>query len=172
MFVIVNIKDVWYRILVAFMNHLSKQNFTYIYSSSDFSVIAIKPKAKHRFRTAAMLLFYIFYNGHLYVTYCFMPLVWKSTGAFGAGIALCYSTGLRAGWLGVRVPARAGNSFLQQRVLGPTQHTIQWVPGALSVGVRRSGRKTDDSLLSSAEVKNTWSYTSTPSIHLHGVVLI
>jgi len=40
------------------------------------------------------------------------------------------------------------------------------------VGVRRSGRKTDDSLLSSAEVKNTWSYTSTPSIHLHGVVLI
>jgi len=35
----------------------------------------------------------------------------------------------------------------------------------------RPGREADHSLPSSAEVKNAWSYTSTPPIHLHGVVL-
>jgi len=39
---------------------------------------------------------------------------------------------------------------------------IQWVPGALSLGVKRSGREADHSPPSSAEVKNAWSYTSTP----------
>jgi len=34
-----------------------------------------------------------------------------------------------------------------------------------------SGRETDNSPPSSAEVKNEWSYTATPSIRLHGVVL-
>jgi hypothetical protein len=42
---------------------------------------------------------------------------------------------------------------------------------ALSLGVKRPGRKADHSPPSSAEVKNAWSYTSTPSIRLHGVVL-
>jgi hypothetical protein len=46
--------------------------------------------------------------------------------------------------------------------LGPTQSPIQWVPGAVSVGVKRPGREADDSLPSSAEVKNAWSYTFTP----------
>jgi hypothetical protein len=55
--------------------------------------------------------------------------------------------------------------------LGPTQPPIQWVPGALSVGVKRLGREADGSPLSSAEVKNAWFYTSTPPIRLHGVVL-
>jgi hypothetical protein len=40
--------------------------------------------------------------------------------------------------------------------LGPTQPPIQWVPGALSLGV------TDHSPPSSAQVKNAWSYTSIP----------
>jgi hypothetical protein len=39
-------------------------------------------------------------------------------------------------------------------------------------GVKRLRRKADHSLPSSAEVKNVWSYTSTPPIRLHGVVLI
>jgi hypothetical protein len=39
---------------------------------------------------------------------------------------------------------------------------IQWVPGALSLGVKRPGREPDHSSPSSAEVKNAWSYTSTP----------
>jgi hypothetical protein len=55
--------------------------------------------------------------------------------------------------------------------LGPTQPPIQWVPGALSLGVKRPGREPDHSPLSSAEVKNVLRYTSTPPIRLHGVVL-
>jgi hypothetical protein len=37
--------------------------------------------------------------------------------------------------------------------LGPTQPPIQWVSGALSLGVKRQGREADHSPLSSAEVK-------------------
>jgi hypothetical protein len=55
--------------------------------------------------------------------------------------------------------------------LGPTQPPIQWVPWTLSLGVKRPGLEADHSLPSSAEVKNDWSYTSTPPIRLHGVVL-
>jgi hypothetical protein len=46
--------------------------------------------------------------------------------------------------------------------LGPTQPPIQWVPGALSLGLKRPGREADHSPPSGAEVKNAWSYTSTP----------
>jgi hypothetical protein len=46
--------------------------------------------------------------------------------------------------------------------LGPTQSPIQWVPGALSLGVKRPGREADHSPPSSAEVNNARSYTSTP----------
>jgi len=55
--------------------------------------------------------------------------------------------------------------------LGPTQPPIKWVPVALSLGVKRPGREADHSTLTNAEVKNAWSYTSTLSIRLHGVVL-
>jgi hypothetical protein len=53
----------------------------------------------------------------------------------------------------------------------PTQPPIQWVPGALCLQVKRPGREADHSPPSSAEVKNAWSYSSTPPIRLHGVVL-
>jgi hypothetical protein len=46
--------------------------------------------------------------------------------------------------------------------LGPTQLSLQWVPGALSLGVKRPEREADYSPPSSAEVKNAWSYTSVP----------
>jgi hypothetical protein len=55
--------------------------------------------------------------------------------------------------------------------LEPTQPPIQWVPGALSLGLKRSGREADYTLPFSAEVKNAWSYTSTPPKRLHGMVL-
>jgi hypothetical protein len=45
--------------------------------------------------------------------------------------------------------------------LGPTQPPIHWVPGTLSVAVRRPERGADNSPPSSAD-KNEWSHTSTP----------
>jgi hypothetical protein len=50
--------------------------------------------------------------------------------------------------------------------LGSAQPPIQWLPGALSPGVKRPGREGDHSLPPSAEVKKMWIYTSAP---LHGV---
>jgi hypothetical protein len=50
--------------------------------------------------------------------------------------------------------------------VGPTQP-----PVALTAGVKRSGCEADHSPLSSVEVKNAWSYTSTSPIRLHVVVL-
>jgi hypothetical protein len=55
--------------------------------------------------------------------------------------------------------------------LGPTQSPIQWVLGALSLRVRQPGHEADHSPPSSAKVKNVWSYTSTPLVCLHGMVL-
>jgi len=55
--------------------------------------------------------------------------------------------------------------------LGPTQPPTRWVPGVLSLEVKRPGHETDHSPSSSAGVKNAWSYTSTPPRRLHGVVL-
>jgi hypothetical protein len=37
--------------------------------------------------------------------------------------------------------------------LGPTQSPIQWIPGALSLGVKRLGREADHSPPSNAKVK-------------------
>jgi hypothetical protein len=53
--------------------------------------------------------------------------------------------------------------------LGPTQAPIQWVPGALSLEAKRPGRESDHSPPSSADIKNAWSYTSTPP-RFHSVV--
>jgi hypothetical protein len=46
--------------------------------------------------------------------------------------------------------------------LEPTQQPIQQVRGALSPGVKRSGREADHSPPTSTEVKKTYIYTSTP----------
>jgi hypothetical protein len=55
--------------------------------------------------------------------------------------------------------------------LGPTQSPIQWVPGSLTPRAKQLRREAHHSLLSIAEVKNAWSYASTPTICLHGVVV-
>jgi hypothetical protein len=52
-----------------------------------------------------------------------------------------------------------------------TQPPIHGVPVALALGAKRLECEADHSSLSGAEVKNAWSYTSTPPISLHGVVL-
>jgi len=38
----------------------------------------------------------------------------------------------------------------------------QWVPGTISPRLKRPGREAGHTSLSTAEVKNAWSYTSTP----------
>jgi hypothetical protein len=55
--------------------------------------------------------------------------------------------------------------------LRPTQAPIQWVPVALSLGIKRLGREAGHSPPSSSEVKNAWSYSSALPIGLHGGVL-
>jgi hypothetical protein len=68
------------------------------------------------------------------------------------------------GFLGFYSQKGAGNFSLHhgvQTALEQTQPPIQSIPGALSLGVKRPGREAYHSLLSSAEVKNVWSYTST-----------
>jgi hypothetical protein len=70
----------------------------------------------------------------------------------------------------VRFPVGAGNFSLHYRVQN-VSGTLQWVPGALSLGVKRPVSEADHSPPSSAEFKNAWSCTSTPPIRLHGVVL-
>jgi len=47
--------------------------------------------------------------------------------------------------------------------LGLNQPPIQWVPGALPLEVKWLGLEADNSLPSSAKIKNACSYTSTPA---------
>jgi hypothetical protein len=88
------------------------------------------------------------------------------------GIALSY--GLDDRCSRVRLPRGLG-IFLFTTVsvtaLEPTQPPIQWVPGALSLGVKRPVREADHHLHLVPRSKNEWSYTSTPPVRLHGVVL-
>jgi hypothetical protein len=61
-------------------------------------------------------------------------------------------------------PGRGKNfpfSMSSRLVLGLTQPPIQRLPGALSLEVKRPGHEADLSR-TSAEVKKTWLYTSTP----------
>jgi hypothetical protein len=51
---------------------------------------------------------------------------------------------------------------MSRLALGPTHPPIQWVPGTLSLGVKRPGREADHSPPSSAKVKNVWNYASPP----------
>jgi hypothetical protein len=45
--------------------------------------------------------------------------------------------------------------------MGPTKPPIQWIAGALSLGVKWTGSEADHSPPSSAKVKNRWICTST-----------
>jgi len=76
---------------------------------------------------------------------------------------------LRTGLLGFDSGGGGAGNFLfttaSRKAVGPTQPPIQWVSGALYVGLKRLGRKADNSLASSADVTNTSTYTSTPPIH-------
>jgi hypothetical protein len=70
--------------------------------------------------------------------------------------------GLDGQGVGVRVPVGT-RIFISprrpDRLWGPL---IQWVPGALSLVVKRPGHEADYSPQINAEVKIIWIYTSTP----------
>jgi hypothetical protein len=73
---------------------------------------------------------------------------------YGIGIAAGYRPDDRG--IGVRVPVGSRILSTSSRPpLGPTQPPIQWVPGALSPGMKRPGREADHSPPTSAEVKKT-----------------
>jgi hypothetical protein len=55
--------------------------------------------------------------------------------------------------------------------VGPTQPPIQWVPGALSLWVKRPGSEADNLAASSARVKECVELYLHSPIRLHGVVL-
>jgi hypothetical protein len=79
------------------------------------------------------------------------------------GIALGY--GLDDQGSRVRYPAGAGNFSLHHRVQnGSGAHPASYTMGTRDSfpGVKRPGREADHSPPSSAEVKNAWSYISTP----------
>jgi hypothetical protein len=63
-------------------------------------------------------------------------------------------------------------TIASRTALGPTQAPIQWVPGALSLEVKRPGCEADHSPPLVPRSDNACRYTSNPPIRLHGVVLI
>jgi hypothetical protein len=78
---------------------------------------------------------------------------------------------------GVQFPAVAMMEyfFLRRRVqTGSGAHPASYpvsTKEALSPGVKRPGREADHSPKPCAKVKNAWSFTSTPPLHLRGVVV-
>jgi hypothetical protein len=56
--------------------------------------------------------------------------------------------------------------------MGTSQPPIQWVPGALSLGVKQPVREADHTPAASAEVKNAWSYTSTTQYAFKALCLV
>jgi hypothetical protein len=77
--------------------------------------------------------------------------------------------GWTVGWLGFEFWWGLG-IFLFDTIsipaLGPNQLPIQWVLGALFLGVKLTAH-----LHLVLMLKNVWHYTSTPPVHLHGMVL-
>jgi hypothetical protein len=60
---------------------------------------------------------------------------------------------------------------LSKPALGPTQPPIQWIPGALSLGVKWLGHGADHSPPSGVEVKECMELYLHSQMCLHGVVL-
>jgi hypothetical protein len=68
------------------------------------------------------------------------------------------------GWIGRGSEVISFSSLPRpEQLLRCTQLPIQLVPGTLSPGLNWPEREADHLPLSSAEVKNVWSYTSTPN---------
>jgi hypothetical protein len=84
----------------------------------------------------------------------YMANNFKKSCDSSVGVALSYVLDDRGSR--VRLPAGAGNFSLHHRArtaLDPTQPPIQCVPGALSLGVKRTGLEADHSPPSGAGIK-------------------
>ena len=76
---------------------------------------------------------------------------------------------LRAGWSGVRLPARVGDFPVLQNVQA-SSGAHQWVPGSFpGGGCRAAGSEINHTLPFITKGNNEWSYTSTPTVSLHDV---
>jgi len=99
-----------------------------------------------------------------------LGLTKKQFNAVRAGITTGWRIGVRGfeswQWLGIFLLSTASIPALES-----TPPPIKWIPGALSLGAMQPGREVVHSPLSSAEVKNVWSYNSATPIRIHGVVL-
>jgi hypothetical protein len=95
--------------------------------------------------------------------------IWRHLSWFFQRTHISVDYGLNDRGSRVRFPVGAWNFSLHNRVQNGSGTHLASHP----VGTRGSfpGREADHSRPSSAEVKNAWSYTSTPPIRLHGVVL-
>jgi hypothetical protein len=114
------------------------------------------------------IIIYFLYGNILLAQNCTF-LEWRR-----AGIAQWYSDRLRDGRSGVRIPEGPENFSLQDRVQTESGGHPASYPmdiRALSLRIKWPGRETDHSLLSSIKAKNAWSYTSSPPIRHHDVVL-
>jgi hypothetical protein len=83
----------------------------------------------------------------------------------GSSVGIVTGYGMDDRGFRFRFPAGAGNflfTTMSRPALGPTQFPIQWVPRALSLGVKRPGCEPDHSPPHSAEVTNAWNCTSAP----------
>jgi hypothetical protein len=56
-------------------------------------------------------------------------------------------------------------------LVGPPNFQSNGYPGFFPLGVKRPGRETDHSPPHNADVKNAWSYTSTPPVRFHSELL-
>ena len=77
----------------------------------------------------------------------------------------------RAGRSGLQIPARTGSSLIQDVQTDSGAHTDSnsVATGGVFPKINRPRREVHHSPSSGAEVENEWSYTSSPTISLHGV---
>jgi hypothetical protein len=79
-----------------------------------------------------------------------------------SAVSIATGYGLDDRGVGVRVPVRSRIFTSPRRPDRPTQPPFRWVPEVLSPTIKQPGREADRSSPTSAEVKKTWIYISSP----------
>jgi hypothetical protein len=87
--------------------------------------------------------------------------VWN-TGSRDSSVGIAIGYGLDDRGVGIEVTVGSRTFSCPRCPNRPTQPPIQWIPGAISLGIMRPEREAEHSPPTSAEVKKMWLYTSTP----------